>query len=129
MATFPDPATAVPALQDTLHATAQNLLHRLYGADGPPWETRFTDLDDLAVQVNQALARELLAQGLHRHADQRPDPTTCPSCGGPLASADPEARVLTTWAGEIAWTEPHATCGRCRRAFSPSGRALGPGHG
>ena len=120
MATSADPASQAAALQPTLQAAAKNLLFHLYGEAGPPWGTSFADLEELALRLGQTLAVELLRQGLARQAaTPPPHPDACPTCGGPLAAADPEPRTVTTRAGEVGWQEPQRHCGRCRKAFFP----------
>jgi hypothetical protein len=121
MATSADPTSQAAALQPALQAAAKNLLFHLYGEAGPPWGTSFADLEDLALRLGHTLAAELLRQGLARQAaTPPPQADTCPSCGGPLADADPEPRTVTTRAGEVDWQEPQRYCGRCRKAFFPS---------
>jgi hypothetical protein len=127
MATSAKLTPPVAALHPTLQAAAKNLLFHLYGEAGPPWGTSFADLEELAVQLGQTLSTELLRQGLARQA-QMPPPTAdvCPSCGGPLTTAEPEPRTVTTRAGAVDWQEPHRHCGRCRKAFFPSVAPPGP---
>ncbi len=55
----------IPAqLRPVVHGAAKNLLHHLYGSQGPPWGTSFADLEELVVQLSQALGTELLQQAL-----------------------------------------------------------------
>ena len=126
MAASADPGHQAAALQPNLQAAAKNLLFHLYGEAGPPWGTSFADLEELALRLGHTLATELLRQGLARQAATPPEGLACPSCGGPLAAADPEPRTLTTRAGEVGWHEPQASCGRCRKAFFPSVAPPGP---
>jgi hypothetical protein len=120
MAAAADPAAQAAALHPTLQAAAKNLLFRLYGEAGPPWGISFADLEELALRLGQTLAAELLRQGLARQAmTPPPQADACPTCGGPLAAADPEPRTVTTRAGEVGWQEPRRYCGRCRKAFFP----------
>src|SRR2546421_10170994 len=97
MATAADPTSQAAALQPTVQAAAKNLLFHLYGEAGPPWGTSFADLEDLALKLGHTLATELLRQGLDRQArTPPPDGAVCPTCGHPLATADPEPRPLPT---------------------------------
>jgi hypothetical protein len=127
MATSAEPSPPVAALRPALQAAAKNLLFHLYGEAGPPWGTSFADLEELALHLGHTLSTELLRQGLARQA-QTPPPSAdvCPTCGGPLTTADPEPRTLTTRAGEVGWLEPQRPCGRCRKAFFPSVASAGP---
>jgi hypothetical protein len=120
MATSADPTSQATALQPTLQAAAKNLLFHLYGEAGPPWGTSFADLEELALRLGHTLATELLKQSLARQAAAPPPQAgACPTCGGPLAAAEPEPRTVTTRAGEVSWREPQRYCGRCREAFFP----------
>jgi hypothetical protein len=116
-------AVEIPAsLRPVLHATAKNLLHHLYGPDGPPWGTSFADLEDLVALLSDTLSSELLQQALTRQAQKPPPPTLqhCPSCGRPTQPADPEPRVVHARRGNADWQEPAYYCLHCRKAFFPS---------
>src|SRR5207249_9031174 len=64
-------AVEIPAeLRPVLLAMAKNLLHHLYGPQGPPWGTSFADLEELVVQLSDTLSSELLHQALQRQAEQ-----------------------------------------------------------
>jgi hypothetical protein len=114
----------VEQVRPYLEGVAKNLVDRLYGPTGPAWGTQLTDLEDMVLAVREALSEKMLAQALERQAatnEQRPEPyQNCPSCGRPVETNDPEPRLLQTRAGEAEWSEPHASCRRCRRSFFPS---------
>lgn len=119
----------IPAeLRPVVASAAKNLLHHLYGPDGPPWGTSFADLEDLLVKLSRSLGTEMLQQALQRQAD-RPVPAElqhCPDCSGPLQLLDPEPRSVHTRTGTADWQEPARHCPRCRRDFFPSKQE--PGH-
>lgn len=117
-----DASELLNALGPSLRAAAKNVLHHAYGTDGLPWGTHFTEAEDLAVQVGDLLAREILQAACQAQAARpRPDDlSACPSCAGPLAARPGEPRTLLTRRGEVTWEEPATYCPRCRRAFSPS---------
>jgi hypothetical protein len=123
-----DASQLLNALGPALQAAARNVLRHAYGPDGMPWGTRFTDVEDLAAQVGDLLAREVLRTALQGQATrQRPDDlTTCPSCSGPLDQHPDEPREVQSRRGDVAWDEPAAYCPRCRRAFFPSVQEPGP---
>jgi hypothetical protein len=62
-------APPIAAVQNLLNGTAKNVVDRLYGPKGPEWGTRFSDLEEAAVQAGRALSRQILD-----HALQRPSP-------------------------------------------------------
>ena len=123
-----DASELLNALRPSLRAAAKNVLHHAYGPDGMPWGTRFADAEDLAAQVGDLLAREILHAACHRQAERpRPDDlAACPSCAGPLQERPAEPRAVLSKRGEVTWDEPALYCPRCRRAFFPSVQEPGP---
>lgn len=116
------------ALGPTLRAAAKNVLYHAYGPDGLPWGTRFTDAEDVAVQVGDLLTREILQAAFQDQA-ARPHPddqTVCPCCSGSLDTRPDQPREILSRRGVVAWGEPAAYCPRCRRAFFPSVQEPGP---
>jgi hypothetical protein len=122
------PKKAIPQVDNNrsyLQGVAKNLVDRIYGPDGPPWGTQFTELEDLVVELGQAFQKSMLDQALSRQAGTfaRAQPTPeseCPGCGRPTGERDPEPRLLRSKAGEAEWLEPHRYCNKCRKAFFPS---------
>src|SRR4051812_17412996 len=112
----------------SLEGTAENANHKLFGPDGPPWGTSFADLEELAVQIGQVVAREVLQQALDAQAKTSPPDGAllCPCCGRVTEAADPEPPPAKTRAGDVTWSEPASTCRSCRKAFFPSEQE--PGH-
>ena len=123
----------VQELRPLLDGLAKNLVDRLDGPDGLPWETPLSELEDTAVALRTLLAERLMHHALARQAeaDRRPPAYhVCPTCQGPLEPRDPEPRLIETRAGEAQWLEPHFYCTSCRRAFFPSVQEPGAGsHG
>jgi len=116
-------AVEVPAhLRPVLQAAAKNLLHHLYGSEGPAWGTRFDEMEQLVKQLGDYLGTHLLQQALQRQADQPvPQPLRhCPSCGRPTQARQPEPRSVETGLGIADWQEPSSYCEHCRKAFFPS---------
>ena len=123
------PEVEIPAhLRPVLQAAAKNLLHHLYGPEGPAWGTRFAQMEQVVKQLSDYLGTELLQQALQRQANQPVPPPlrSCPSCGRPTEARDPEPRSVQTDRGTADWQEPASHCLHCRKAFFPS---VGePGH-
>lgn len=50
-------------LHDRIKAVAEVLRREVYGSSGTPtWGTRFTEIEDLGVEIGDLLAREVIAQ-------------------------------------------------------------------
>lgn len=123
-----DVESLIDQIRLSLQGTAKNANHKLFGPEGPPWGTSFADLEELAVQIGQVVAREVLQQALDAQA-QTPPPDgalICPCCGKATLPAEPEPHFNQTRAGEVTWSEPARTCRSCRKAFFPSEQE--PGH-
>ena len=117
------PAVEIPAhLRPVLQAAAKNLLHHLYGPEGPAWGTRFAEMEQVVKQLSDYLGTELLQQALQRQADQPvPGPLRhCPGCGRPTEPCEAEPRSVQTDRGFANWQEPASYCEHCRKAFFPS---------
>ena len=128
MASQPQPAVVLAELDHLLQGVAKQFLHRVYGLDGLPWDTQLADLEELAVQMGQAVSRNMIQQALTRQALACPSAAlVCPSCQTPIPAADPppapipsSPRALATRVGTVQWSEPQGRCPRCRAAFFPS---------
>jgi hypothetical protein len=112
-----------------VEGVAKNLVDKLYGPDGPPWDTTLTDIEDLFLDVREVLTEQMLDLALARQAQtlpQQPDAQRCcPGCQQPLTCEDANPRIVETRAGEAEWSEPQGYCARCRRAFFPSEQESG----
>ncbi len=120
----------VEKVRPYLEGVAKNLVDRLYGANGPAWGTRMTELEDVVVAIREVISEKMLAQALERQAamaaEQRPAAyQACPQCGGAVAKkppgeAGPKPRSVLTRGGEAEWVEPEEYCRKCRQSFFPS---------
>ena len=69
--------------QTLIQGVAKYFLEKVYGPDGMPWGTRFADLEELSVQIGQAMSRSMIDQALTRQAQTVPsEAETCSGCGG-----------------------------------------------
>jgi hypothetical protein len=127
MATRPIATTQVDELSHLIEGVAKNFAERVYGPQGPAWGTRFADIEELALQIGQAVSRQMCEQAVQRQAARSVpvEGQVCPDCGRPATSAEPEPRLVQTRAGEVQWQEPQQHCRRCRRSFFPSVEAVG----
>lgn len=119
----------VEKVRPYVEGVAKNLVHQLYGAQGPAWGTKLAELEDVAVELREILSEKLLDEALARQAagDRPAVYQRCPGCQGPLVP-DPdgaEPRIVATRGGEAEWSEPHERCPSCRKAFFPSVEELG----
>ncbi len=122
---------AVEDVRPYLHGVAKYLVDQIWGPNGPAWGTKLTEIEDVALAVQQVLSERLLLQTLQRQGDtpaveRSAEYQCCPSCRGGTEAADPEPRVVSTRGGEAEWQEPHEYCRRCRRAFFPAVQEPGP---
>lgn len=112
-------------LKTRMEGMAKNLVREVYGAEGMPWGTPFSELEDVSVALGQCLSRMMIEEAAGRQAEQTseasPEYEVCPTCGQPVSEAKSRSRPLTTRAGEVQWDEPQRYCRQCRRAFFPSG--------
>jgi hypothetical protein len=123
--------TTAPAdpVRPYLEGVAKSLIDRLYGASGPAWGTKLSELEDVVLAVRQVLSEKMLAEALERQAntvDERPSAFRyCSKCGRPVEPDDPEPRIVDTRVGEAQWLEAATYCRRCRRSFFPSEQESG----
>jgi hypothetical protein len=127
MARQTDPAAVKAELHNLLQGVAKHFLERVYGPDGMPWGTKFSELEELAVELGQTVSQSMIDQALGRQATAVPSQAeTCSGCGGPVApTGTTEPRAVTTTVGTARWDEPKRYCPRCRAAFFPSVAELG----
>ena len=122
MARVKDPSVVKDDLQNLLGGLAKDLNRRIYGEGGIPWGTKFADIEELAVQIGQAVSRSMMDQALANQAQTVPEEgETCGVCGATVRSGPPpEPRTMATTVGQVGWEEPQRYCPKCRAAFFPS---------
>ncbi len=117
-----DPRVVKAELENLLQGVAKQLIHRVYGSEGMPWGTKFVELEELAVQLGQAVSASMIDQALARQAAAVPPEADC--CSACDARLDPgesiEPRAVATQVGSARWNEPKRYCPKCRAAFFPS---------
>lgn len=82
------------------------------------------EIEDLACEVGDALARQLASGDLAERSDESAENAehACPDCGRVCAvEADPEPLILQGRRGEIEYREMRCHCRSCRRDFFPGG--------
>ena len=66
MARFTIATAAADPVRPYLEGVAKSLVDRLYGAEGPTWGTRLTEIEDTLLAIRQVLTEEMLAEALQR---------------------------------------------------------------
>jgi hypothetical protein len=122
MATTTDPAAVVVDQENLIQGVAKHFLQKVFGPQGMPWGTKFSDLEELTVQIGQAISRTMMDQALAGQALAVPATAqACGVCGTPVQAGPPgEPRAVTTTVGKVHWIEPKRYCPTCRAAFFPS---------
>ncbi|MBV8267452.1 MAG: hypothetical protein JO252_14100 [Planctomycetaceae bacterium] len=122
MARTPDPAAVVVDQENLIQGVAKHFLQKVFGPEGLPWGTKFSDLEELTVQIGQAISRSMMDQALVGQAQAVPaEAQACGVCGSTVQSGPPpEPRAITTTVGTVQWNEPKRYCPQCRAAFFPS---------
>jgi hypothetical protein len=120
----------IDSCHSLIQGQAKILADRLYGADGPPPGTLFTEMEQIALTIAEQLRKWFLdlllvrqAEAMHRNLAE--EHSLCPSCGHETAAQEPEPRLLRCRAAVVEWMEPQRYCTRCRKAFFPQSKLLG----
>ena len=111
------------AISQNLHARiktiAQELRREVYGISGTPtWGTKFTEIEDLGVEIGDIWAREVIGQSLADQASSMEVPTTVTAQDG--KAGEIEVRIVQTRRGEVSWQESKGYDKPSRKAFFPS---------
>ena len=87
MAHVVDPASVVFDQENLIDGVAKHFLRKVFGPEGLPWGTKFSDLEELSVQIGQAISRAMMDRAL---ADQaRAVPATAETCGSVARRSKP----------------------------------------
>jgi hypothetical protein len=111
-------------LQERIKQVAAELRSDLWGEKGYPERgTKFDQIEDECREVADALARELMGQGLNQQETAvREGPKECGHRGRHGKEDGLEPKRITTRRGDVVWRERKYYCKHCRKAFFPSGR-------
>ena len=113
-------------VRERIERFVEAILQAAYGAQGSPdWGTLFSEIEELGVQVGDAVRREFVRRSVATRAEQESPEANCPTCGCPLERRDVEPRVLLTRRGEVGWQQPQDYCVKCHKASFPSGEKPG----
>lgn len=116
-------------LQGRIQEVAADLRREFYGGRGAPVSGTilFSELEDDACHLGDAIACELMQQVLQEQADSDHPETSCECsvCGRSGKLDEVQPRVVQTRRGKVKWPEPRYFCKHCRKAFFPSREGLG----
>ncbi len=116
-------------LQGRIEEVAGDLRREFYGGRGAPVSGTilFSELEEDACQLGDAIACELMQQVLASQADDDHPETSCECsvCGRYGKLDDVQPRVVQTRRGTVKWPEPRYFCKSCRKAFFPSRQRFG----
>lgn len=88
-------------------------------------EALITLMEEIAVEVGDALAREILKRQLAAQAAV--EQPICPHCALPGLRKKHRKRLLLSSRGPVEFHEPECYCQRCRRSFFPAVGSFGSG--
>ncbi len=120
--------TIAEKMRRRIEKMSVELCQEMYGEDEcPPLGTRFSQIEDDAVTVADAISREVMRNLLAKLVAQVPQAAlSCPDCGGPCERSDEDiGRNRLTRRGDVEWSEPQYYCSKCRRSFFPGDRRPG----
>ncbi|MCX5653182.1 MAG: hypothetical protein NTY65_00805 [Planctomycetota bacterium] len=113
-------------LRDRIRAFSAELRREVYGPQGyPAWGTKFIDIENQTGEVGDAIACEMLSQGLREQAKAAGHRDGKCHCGEPIPLEEIAGRLLQAKRGEAQWQETFGQCKRCRKAFFPSVASVG----
>ncbi len=87
----------------------------------------FVELEELACEIGDEVARQLLAGELTERSDEvaKSESQPCPDCGQASSRCEKQHRQLDSLRGKIDYDDPAYHCPTCRRAFFPGSRLDG----
>lgn len=92
-----------------------------FGPQGVPDGVRFSEVEDIGVELGDAIARRIMQDAVARQSvEHQSREHVCPGCGAVGNKDDLEPRILLTRSGDVEWTEVECRCEPCRRSFFPS---------
>ena len=120
-------AEALKARRREYMEEAGKAFDQMLGSDGQNGLVTFTQREDRACELGDAMTRRLLEE--HLGADEAATPgvlVACPICGRPVRCDDPEKvelenRGVLTRRGKVDFERAARSCKPCRRIFFPRG--------
>jgi hypothetical protein len=113
-------------LREKIRQISAELRFDLFGPKGyPAWGTTFEEIEDATGEVGDALACEMLSQGLQVQAEKEGYQEGKCHCGEPIPFEEVAGRLLQAKRGEAQWRETYGQCKRCRKDFLPAVESFG----
>ena len=115
-------------MQRRIEEISVQLCGEMYGEEGgPPLGTKFSQIEENAVAVADAISREVMQNLVARQAAEVQQAVLpCPDCGGPSECSEKNVgQARLTRRGDVEWSEPKYYCTKCRRSFFPGDRQPG----
>src|SRR4051795_4435795 len=92
---------------------------------GPDLDLDADEIERFAKGAACAMAREAIEELLEKKASLLGPEQSCPTCQR-LCPLIREPRIIQSWGGEVAYSEPKCHCPACRRDFFPSTLGFAP---
>jgi len=111
-------------LRDFALGYGKILARQAYGPQGPGFDVDLAGLEDMAVQLQQALLQGFCETATSDQARGVPEVLPCPTCGQECPVESPQendtTRTMQLRGGAFELAEPQCFCRSCRRSFFPS---------
>jgi hypothetical protein len=110
-----------PEVADKFDELVALLSAHRYGADGPPLDTPFAEIESYGHSAGQMVARSIDKRLAEQHGRHFEAENSCPACDQvPEEPTQKKERPLQTEDGDIRLEEPACHCPVCKRSFFPS---------
>lgn len=110
-----------PSVQAKLDELVFLLALQRFGAEGPPPETTFAQIEQFGHEAGRMVGRAVDAHLAAQHAAHFAGAQPCPTCTQTCPPQEsPHELLLQTPDGEVTLHEPTCRCSQCRRDFFPS---------
>jgi hypothetical protein len=114
------PLTVSQQIQQKLSELAELVSREQYGAEGPPKDLTFRQIEKVGYEVGKLAASKFESLATEKHRQHFDGRQPCPQCGCQCEAGDPCERKLLTRLGPVPLGEIEFHCNACRRSFFPS---------
>lgn len=99
---------------------ASMLSAQKYGADGPPKDLTFREIEQAGYEAAQLIAAQFETTVTTQHQQHFSGTQPCPGCHADCDALDLAQRQILTRLGPVDLSEIKFHCNACRRSFFPS---------